>query len=279
MVLIQPRVHHSLAFDYNVSEADTLGYGFMQSMLLAPRNSFYHHADTDTYHIGLPLLTPTDQVMVQISKLDKELKLLNLQSLSDALKRDPDLAHIPESAIPQTIQTLFVATGCDFVSFFSGLGKPNFFKVFMEHTQFILADHPKAFSTSFTSSILHQQTEETQLAFIRLVGCAYFKKHSNAFFGTTPQSLFNGSAANSPTEQHIKWLDHLREGIWDKITQESEQIPSFTALQLHWKRSCWITHLWQQPEIVLATMHGNGWTKEANGELEIVWETEEKRKK
>jgi hypothetical protein len=219
--------------------------------------------------------------MVQISKLDKELKLLHLHSLSDALQRDPDLAHIPESAIPQTIQTLFVATGCDYVSFFSGLGKSNFLKVFMEHAKFILRDHPEAFSTSFTSSTLQQQAEATQLAFIRLVGCAYFKKHSNAFFGKTPQSLFNASASYSPTEQHIQWLNQLRQGIWDRITQESEQIPSFTALQLHWQRSCWIINMWQQAlsnEMTLANMHGNGWAKEGDGGLQIVWETEDRKR-
>lgn len=44
-------------------------------------------------HIGLPLVRPANEVMVQISKLDKELNLLHLHSLSDALQRDPDLAH------------------------------------------------------------------------------------------------------------------------------------------------------------------------------------------
>lgn len=152
----------------------------------------------------------------------------------------------------------------------------------MEHAKFILRDHPGAFSTSFTSSTLREQTEATQLAFIKLVGCAYFKKHSNAFFGTTPQSLFNVSAASSPTEQHIKWLDQIRQGIWDRITLENETIPSFTALQLHWRRSCWIAHMWQQAlsnQMELATMHGNGWVKEGDGGLQMMWETEDKKKK
>ena len=167
--------------------------------------------DTDVYHIGLPLISPTDKVLVQLSKpSEKGLKLLDLCLLADILKRDPNLSHIADGDVAQIIQTLFVATGCDYVSFFSGIGK-NFF--FFSNAMFIMADHPRALCTAFESKNLYEQAQSSLLPFIRLVGCAYMKKHANAFYGQTPESLFNSfSGASSPTEQHtnLKWLDHLR---------------------------------------------------------------------
>ena len=106
---------------------------------------------------------------------------------------------------------------------------------------------PPPFSTMVTSDNMEQEAQDSVLAFIGLVGCAYFKKHLNAFFGKTPESTFNTFAdAASIRDQHINWLDSIRQGIWDRISQESETIPSFAALELHWQRSCWVVHMWQQ---------------------------------
>ena len=82
------------------------------------------------------------------------------------------------------MQTLFVATGCDYVSFFSGIGKTFFLKVFFEYAKFIAVDLSGPFIDS-------------QFAFFRLVGCAYFKKHANTFCGHTPSSLMNLFSDNS----------------------------------------------------------------------------------
>lgn len=74
--------------------------------------------DTDVYHIGLPLLSPTDKVIVQLSRpSDKELNLLNLHKLADLIQRDPDLAHIPSNDILPIVQSLFVCSGCDMYQF------------------------------------------------------------------------------------------------------------------------------------------------------------------
>lgn len=111
-------------------------------------------------------------------------------------------------------------------------GKSHFFKVFLENAKFVLGK--VLVRSSFSSSDLYNQAHMNQLAFIRLVGCAYYKKHINAFYGHTHESLLNSFAgASSPTQQHSQWLYHLRKGIWDRIAQENGTIPSFTALQLH----------------------------------------------
>jgi len=65
----------------------------------------------------------------------------------------------------------------------------------------------------------------------------------------------------SLTEKHKKWLDLIRQTIWDRISSENESIPSFDALYFHWLRSCWVLHMWQQAEcnnMTLASLNGNG---------------------
>lgn len=156
------------------------------------RKKFILSPDTDVYHIGLPLVTAGDSVLVQLSMpSDKELKVLNVNTLLDLLKRDPDLVHVPEVHIPRVLQTLFVATGCDYISFFSGIGKAYFLKVFFEHSRFIAVDLMGPFVHSIAHDNLEEQAAASELVFVRLVGCAYFKKHANAFHGQTPSSLMN----------------------------------------------------------------------------------------
>lgn len=259
------------AFDSNMDESDTRVW--LHAMQSPGPNKFILSPDTDVYHIGLPLIPPCDHVIVQLSKpSDKTLKLMDLTLLADALKRDPHLVHISENNILWMVQLLYVATGCDYVSFFSGISKAYFFQIFFENAVFIYGN-----TTTFG---VHQQVQESSLLlFIRLVGCAYIRKHANAFFGKTPDSIYHSfSEASSPTQQHQQWLDHIRQCIWDRISQECESIPSFSALQLHWLRSCWIFHSWQQAlsnTVVCGTLNGNGWLREADGKLSIQWDTEE----
>ena len=60
---------------------------------------------------------------------------------------------------------------------------------------------------------MQELTENEFLAFVRLVGCAYFKKHRNAFPGTTPEALFHLFVTESTEEQHYKWFEHIRQKI------------------------------------------------------------------
>ena len=66
-----------------------------------------------------------------------QLRLLNLASLVQALLNDPDLAHIDPILHPQILQTLFVVSGCDYISFFSRLGKATFLRYFYQYASFI----------------------------------------------------------------------------------------------------------------------------------------------
>ena len=100
---------------------------FCKKFILSP--------DTDVYHIGLPLLSLTDEVIVQLSRpSDKELNLLNLHKL---VQRDPDLAHIPSNDVLTIIHSIFVCSSYDYVSFFLGIGKSY---LFFEKASFIIQE-------------------------------------------------------------------------------------------------------------------------------------------
>lgn len=82
--------------------------------------------DTDVYNIGL---TQTDKsVVVQINLYSsKQLQFLHLKT---ALKHDPDLSTIPNHILPKIFQVLYACTGCDYISFFRGIGKATFIGYF-----------------------------------------------------------------------------------------------------------------------------------------------------
>ena len=255
----------NVQYDSDADESDTRIW--IHAKYSAGSRKYILSPDTDVYHIGLPVISSTDEVIIQLSKpSDKELNLLNLHTLVDAFVRDPDLTHISNHTIPLITQALFVSTGCDYVSFFSGIGKAYFLKVFFEYAKFIIKNNEDTLAKSFMHTDLNEQAESTLLAFIRLVGCAYFKKYTNAFLGETPESLFNSFvSATTPLDQHKKWLDHLRQTIWDRISFEDEMIPSLESLRYHWVTSCWILHMWQQAQcnhMMLAPLHNHGWTRE-----------------
>lgn len=94
---------------------------------------------------------------------------------------------------------MYVATGCDHVSYFRNIGKAFFLNVLAQHATFITSGDPYGTLADF-------QTDEGFLAFVRLVGSSYFKKHVSAFKATTPESLYKSTEAMTPTSQHEKWL-------------------------------------------------------------------------
>ena len=49
-----------------------------------------------------------------------------MNSLIQALENYPELSELPPSIIPQILQFVYIATGCDYTSFFCGLEKLAF---------------------------------------------------------------------------------------------------------------------------------------------------------
>ena len=141
---------------------------------------------TDVYNIGLPLLRPeTFDVYVQLSPI--EIKLLHLNSLYTSLLNDHDLASVSPLLRAKVIQTLFICSGCDFISFFAGIGKTSMMRIFYENAWLIcgMDSLPETLAQTDIDNL-----KEGFLSFVRLVGLAFFKKHLSCFVHDTPRVLY-----------------------------------------------------------------------------------------
>ena len=229
--------------------------------------------DTDVFHIGLPLIGTQLDVYVQISTFTSpDTRLLHLNLLRSALAGDPDLAPAPANQLPKMLQTAFISTGCDYISFFSGLGKATFLRVLFQHSSFINAN-----TTDYPGTLADTDTDHLHagfLAFIRLVGTTYFKKHISAFKYETSRALMNSLQESTVNVVHQRWLDHIRDTVWEHIEFEDELPPSWEALWRHWLRSCWVSNLWgqaSQNHYQILPLNDFGW-KVSGDNLEIDWE-------
>ena len=263
-------------FTCNGEEADTIIW--LHASKTECKNILIMSPDTDVYLIGLPLpCTKNKHILVQVSPMSsREVKLICTESLNRALSNDPDLATIPQNSHSNVIQTLFVVSGCDYISFFSGIGKATFTKHFYQHAEFITGD------THYTSgSLVNTQLDETLktgfLAFLRLIGTVYFKKHASAFDLLTPESHFKTFTCTSTEKQHHEWIDSIRQKSWDRSVYESDTVPSTEALWRHWMRSCWVLDMWRQSHssnMNLALLTNFGWSETGSG-IAIDWDSED----
>ena len=237
--------------------------------------------DTDVYNIGMTLLQCTScEVIVQINVPHKEKRYLNLTSLITALASDPDLAALPNEKLGNTMQALYICSGCDYISYFSGIGKVTFLKQFFQHADLISG-------SSMPGNLCETRKDEQAsgfLAFIRLIGTLYFKKHLSAFVSElgfqTPNQLYNSITTPAIDGRHEEWLKHIRDIISDRIMSEEEHVPSYTALWRHWKRVCWVSEMWNnspQQDVMkeISLPEDSGWFLTADNKYAIEWESPE----
>lgn len=186
--------------------------------------------DTDVYHIGLPMTHQYSvEVIVQLSALtDLEHRYLDLNKLCSALTDDPDLAAVPPTLRPQLMQSLFICTGCDYISFFVGLGKATFLSVAFQHSEFVNANTPELPGT--LASMKQENKGDGFLAFVRLVGTVYYIKHLASFPHDSSRSSLNSFNCDDPTLQHHQWFNFVRSTVWERIDFEDELPPSWEAL-------------------------------------------------
>ena len=121
------------------------------------------------YHLGLTLIDPSVQdVNILLGNISSpELRLLHLIQLIHNFKSDPDLSLAPQPLIPCVIQTRFICSGCDNVSFFVGPRKATIMKHFFQNAWFITG------SQDIPGTLAHTRPdlmEEGFLSFVRLVG-------------------------------------------------------------------------------------------------------------
>ena len=95
------------------------------------RRILIYSPDTDVYVIGLPLVNPSREYIVQNNVPHaQDLKYVDLNALIQALKDDPDLVSLPPDLAALCFQVLFAVSGCDYISYFAGFGKAAFMNVF-----------------------------------------------------------------------------------------------------------------------------------------------------
>ena len=213
--------------------------------------------------------------MVQLNTYNsKQLSYLHLPSLKSALEKDPDLFELPRDVIMQVFQTLYVCTGCDYTSFFKGIGKITFLRYFYQYAAFITSGKETTPGTlADTDSV-----DKGYLAFMRLIGTVYFKKYNTAFETSNPQTHFNrfSEAHTNAYQHHQYWLDNIRESVWERVEDESEVIPTNDALYRHWRRTCWVVDMWHQSsqqELHLQPLTEFGW-KMIGEELVCDWDSD-----
>ena len=80
--------------------------------------------DTDVYFIGLPLYHGDTKDIIVSPYNQRQVQCLHLTHLVTVL------ATVPQHIIPHAFQALYVVTGCDYISFFSGIGKATFMMFF-----------------------------------------------------------------------------------------------------------------------------------------------------
>ena len=244
------------------------------------RHIVVYSPDTDVYNIGLSILDSLAEkdVFVQINVPHSQTKLyVHLNNLVKALQLDPDLASLERSELARTFQMLFITSGCDYVSYFAGLGKASFFQTFFQHAAFITGNQ----MTGSLSDTAESKTEVGFLAFLRLIGTLYFKKHYSALVslkGTeTPQQLFHACHEQNHQEKHLQWYKAIRAIVGDRITCEQERMPSHSSMWRHWLRSCWIASMWSNSskddlQLSLPSPDDYGWKKSTDGTYVVDWE-------
>ena len=117
-------------------------------------------------------------------------------------------------------------------------------------------------------------------SFLRLVGTVYFKKHLTAFLASgtkTPEQLYYSCMPETTDEadHHAMWYKIIRSKISHRIITEEERMPSISALEKHWFRSCWIHQMWHncQANDVYSSLPSpllSGWGYD-NGKYLIEW--------
>ena len=198
--------------------------------------------DTDVYHIGLTIVSRLQEceVIVQLSKYtDKKARYFNMTNMI-ALSTDPDLFEVHPQERPQLLQSIYVATGCDYTSFFNGLGKVTLLATFYQHAAFIAGRN----SPPGTMGDISMDTDsDAKFSFLWLIGCAYYKQHYQ-LFTHRHLKLFSASNATTTYDYHTRWLAIIRTTVRQRADMETKSMPSTEALLLHWRRCIWVVAMW-----------------------------------
>ena len=260
-------------FDSNAMESDMRIW--RHALQSNHQRILIYSPDTDVYNIGLPLADITQQYIVQINPRDDAPRYVHLHRLLSAFRHDPDLASIPKNNVGSIMLQLYATTGCDYLSYVSGVGKGTFISYFCQHADFIS-------SAEFDGCLTQTKPTDMKLgflSFVRLIGTAYFKKNLATMVSKlgfeTPNQLFNSIDLTDVDEKHQEWYRSIKRVI--HVLKEEHRPPTYTALWRHWMRSCWVKEMWMNSTSEnqyegLAPPETQGWIKSDQGEYSIDWE-------
>ena len=178
---------------------------------------------------------------------------------------------------------VYIVTGCDYISYVSGIGKVTFMNYFYQHANFINGSQSNG-------SLSQTQPSEMQVGFfsiVRLFGTAYFKKNLATVVSKlgyeTPEQLFNSMDPSLSVEsKHKEWYNTIKRIV--RLTSEDQRPLTLTALWRHWMRSCWVKEMWRNSTITdlygsLAAPELQGWLYNNDSGYSIDWEDKEVQKK
>ena len=236
--------------------------------------------DRDIGMIGLPLHIENKTVVIQFKASSMDEKYFELGCLRSALLNDTDLAPLWKLGydVPKIIQVLYIATGCDFVSYFARLGKSTFLKVFFQFAEFISGSSSPEMCGQLSFTNLNIDHKLGLLSFYRLVGCVYFQANRASLnqHASSPVELFNSIEASTVFEHHSKFLSIIRRASWQGVYEDT-LLPSDTALSFHWLRSCWVSQVWGsalQPIFEYPDLKMYGWHYENDSnKVDVVWDS------
>ena len=109
-------------------------------------------------------------VFIQLKEHSKDIKrYIRMGAFLQVIENNPDLAHVPTQRRPMVLQATYVATSCDYISYFKGIGKVFFRNVLFQQAKFIMGGStPVGSLADFDEDNAHLG----ELSFIMLVGCA-----------------------------------------------------------------------------------------------------------
>lgn len=103
-------------------------------------------------------------------------------------------------------------------------------------------------------------------AFLRLIGCLYFKKYLSVSKGSTLHSNFCSHSLLATYQNSISIGSYkaIRSIVSECICAEEDRMPSSTSMWRHWQHSCWVATMWlgsvmEKPYDKLPPPENNGW--------------------
>lgn len=259
----------------NHIEGDTLVY--LHAVKTEYNNVLIYSPDSD-FFIGLHIAEKykMKNLTIQLKDIGYEKDYFNLSSFCNVIKENIQLNTIQAADISSTIQSLFICTGCDYISFFRYHSKLIFFATFFKYAQFICGEQDVLQSGL---KDLHCSDDKNGLSFYRFIGCEYMKGLFSAFDTniTSPVDLYTKftTEENSLLQNHQEWLARIRKAYLHGNISEEMCLVSSDALQLHWSRSSYVSRVWRQADcsfIEYPDLTSHGWQIE-NSSLSIIWDS------